>query len=114
MNSTNPAAAAAREAARTSTGQFGHQHHSKPEPFILEGCTREEEQRLEAQRAHAAGLAEKHARAMLKATAQQRPAIADALRGYRHEVEVIDQQLAWYRRRDPRTIAVPDKPAWSN
>ena len=118
MSTINPAAAAARENARAANGQFGNQQHSVPStdaaPFALENCSREEEARLMEQHARSAALANEHARALLAPDLPktERAAIIESMRQYRRECELIEQQLAWYRRRDPRSVVVPCEPAW--
>lgn len=118
MSTINPAAAAARENARAANGQFGNQSHSSPvagdAPYVLEGCSREQEQQLEAQYRKAASVADEYARALLDRglSSEDRHMLIAALHQRRQECEALSQQLAWYRRRDPRTVAVPPEPAW--
>lgn len=67
---------------------------------------------LSGDRTRAAQLAADHARALLDRTltGDDRAAIRQAMCGYAHRRDVLDQQIAWLRRDEG--VCWPANPAW--
>lgn len=67
-------------------------------------------EKLQKERDHVQSLAYEHAKAMLYASAEDRPLITENLSMYSHQRDMLDQQIAWMKRRTG--WAYPREPAW--
>lgn len=69
-------------------------------------------EKLQEERDHVQLLAYEHAKAMLYASAEDRPSIMESLNMYSHQRDMLDQQIAWINRRTGWVY--PREPAWTD